>query len=168
MSNDFNVDQLITGLADRLNSYVHEKGIKDPVMVGIHTGGVWIATALHQALGIKEPLGTLDISFYRDDFTRVGLNPSVKPSTIPFSTENAHVILVDDVVMSGRTVRAALNELFDYGRPATVTLVSLIDLNAHELPLKPDVTALSLSLAADQRIKLLGPDPLTLEIRNSK
>lgn len=167
MSNDFNVDQLLTELTDQLQNYVQEKAIVDPVMVGIHTGGVWLATELHKQLGIKLPLGTLDISFYRDDFTQAGLNPKVKPSAIPFATENAHIILVDDVVMSGRTIRAALNELFDYGRPASVTLVSLIDLNARQLPIRPDITALSLTLEPGQRIKLTGPEPLALDIRQS-
>ncbi len=165
MSDNFDVDQLLVQLTDQIASYLKAKSIVDPVMVGIHTGGVWIASALHKNLAINAPLGTLDISFYRDDFTQVGLNPKVKPSTIPFSTENAHVILVDDVVMSGRTVRAALNELFDYGRPASVTLVSLIDLNAQQLPVRPDVTALSLTLEPGQRIKLTGPEPLALEVR---
>lgn len=164
MSNEYNVEQLLDGLVEQLKSYLQERGLTDPLMVGIHTGGVWIADLLHQRLGLSAPLGTLDISFYRDDFTKVGLNPKVKPSSIPFSTENADIILVDDVVMSGRTVRAALNELFDYGRPASVTLVSLVDLNARELPIRPDLTALSLDLDADQRIKLAGPDPLQLEV----
>lgn len=168
MSSDFNVDQLLVELTDKLKAYLQEKSIVNPVMIGIHTGGVWLATQLHEQLGIKLPLGTLDISFYRDDFTQAGLNPKVKPSAIPFSTENAHVILVDDVVMSGRTIRAALNEIFDYGRPASVTLVSLIDLNARQLPIRPDIAALSLTLPLGQRIKLTGPEPLALEIRQSK
>lgn len=167
MSNDLNVDQLLVELTDKLKTYVQEKSLVDPVMIGIHTGGVWLATQLHEQLGIKLPLGTLDISFYRDDFTQAGLNPKVKPSAIPFPTENAHVILVDDVVMSGRTIRAALNEIFDYGRPASVTLVSLIDLNARQLPIRPDIAALSLTLEPGQRIKLTGPEPLALEIRQS-
>lgn len=166
MSNDYQVEPLLKELAAKLQDYVQSKQLDSPLMIGIHTGGVWLAKALHQSLGIQAPLGTMDISFYRDDFTRVGLNPKVKPSAIPFSTENAHVILVDDVVMSGRTIRAALNEVFDYGRPASVTLVSLVDLDARELPIRPDVTVLSLALEPNQRIKLTGPDPLRLEIRN--
>ncbi len=87
----------------------------------------------------------------------------MRPSELPFEIEGQHLILIDDVLMSGRTVRAALNELFDYGRPASVTLVSLLDLNARELPIRPDVVGATLSLAADERVKLLGPAPLALE-----
>ena len=104
----------------------------------------------------------LDVSFYRDDFTQKGLHPQVRPSELPFEIEGQRLVLIDDVLMTGRTIRAALNELFDYGRPASVTLVCLLDLNARELPIRPDVVG-ALSLAPDQRIKLLGPAPLALE-----
>ena len=77
-------------------------------MIGIHTGGAWLAERLHQLLAIREPLGTLDIAFYRDDFTRIGMNPLVRPSHLPVSVDNQHIILVDDVVQTGRTIRAAL------------------------------------------------------------
>ena len=87
-------------------------------------------------LGNQEPLGTLDVSFYRD-FTQNGLHPQVRPSALPFEIDGQHLVLVDDVLMSGRTIRAALNELFDYGRPASVTLVCLLDLNARELLYPP-------------------------------
>jgi pyrimidine operon attenuation protein/uracil phosphoribosyltransferase len=90
-----------------------------------------------QELGSDEPLGTLDVSFYRDDFSQNGLHPQVRPSELPFEIEGQHLVLVDDVLMSGRTIRAALNELFDYGRPASVTLVCLLDLDAGELPIRP-------------------------------
>jgi hypoxanthine-guanine phosphoribosyltransferase len=91
---------------------------------------VWVAQALLEALGSDSPLGTLDVSFYRDDFSQNGLHPQVRPSALPFEIEGQHLVLIDDVLMSGRTIRAAMNELFDYGRPASVTLVCLLDLNA--------------------------------------
>ncbi|MNQ54503.1 Bifunctional protein PyrR [compost metagenome] len=87
----------------------------------------------------------------------------MRPSALPFEIEGQHLVLIDDVLMSGRTVRAALNELFDYGRPASVTLVCLLDLNARELPIRPDVVGATLSLGATERVKLLGPAPLALE-----
>src|SRR3546814_1006604 len=87
----------------------------------------------------------------------------VRPSELPFEIEGQHLVLIDDVLMTGRTIRAALNELFDYGRPASVTLVCLLDLNARELPIRPDVVGATLSLAPEQRIKLIGPEPLALE-----
>ncbi len=106
----------------------------DTALVGIHTGGVWLAERLHAALGIALPLGLLDISFYRDDFDQTGLHPQVKPTQIPFEVNGRHIVLVDDVLYTGRTVRGAMNELFDYGRPASISLAVLIDRGGRELP----------------------------------
>ncbi|MFZ5602243.1 MAG: bifunctional pyr operon transcriptional regulator/uracil phosphoribosyltransferase PyrR [Pseudomonadota bacterium] len=137
---------------------------KAPAMVGIHTGGAWVAQALHTALGLQQPLGLLDISFYRDDFEDKGLHPRAKPSSLPFAIDDQHIILVDEVVMTGRTIRAALNELFDYGRPASVLLVTLVDIPRRELPIQPDVTGIRMDLQPGQRVKLAGPTPLTLNL----
>ena len=127
-------------------------------------GGTLVDTAdVYQHGHSEEILGILDVSFYRDDFTRSGLHPQVRPSELPFEIDGQHLVLVDDVLMSGRTIRAALNELFDYGRPASVTLVCLLDLNARELPIRPDVVGQTLSLAPNERVKLRGPAPLVLE-----
>ena len=106
----------------------------DTALVGIHTGGAWLAERLHAALGIALPLGLLDISFYRDDFDKTGLHPQIKPSQIPFEVNGRHIVLVDDVLYTGRTVRGAMNELFDYGRPASISLAVLIDRGGRELP----------------------------------
>lgn len=157
---------LIEEMAAGLNHHLAEQGIEKPCFVGIHTGGVWVANALLKALDQEdEPLGILNVSFYRDDFSRKGLHPLVRPSQLPFDIENQHLVLIDDVLMSGRTIRAALNELFDYGRPASVTLVCLVELNARELPIRPDVVGLTLTLPQSQRVKLTGPEPLALELR---
>ena len=137
---------------------------KAPAMVGIHTGGAWVAQALHTALGLQQPLGLLDISFYRDDFEGKGLHPRAKPSSLPFAIDDQHIILVDEVVMTGRTIRAALNELFDYGRPASVLLVTLVDIPRRELPIQPDVAGIRMDLQPGQRVKLAGPTPLTLNL----
>ena len=137
---------------------------KAPAMVGIHTGGAWVAKALHTALGLSQPLGLLDISFYRDDFEGKGLHPRAKPSSLPFAVDDQHIILVDEVVMTGRTIRAALNELFDYGRPASVLLVTLVDIPLRELPIQPDVVGIRMDLQPGQRVKLAGPTPLTLKL----
>jgi pyrimidine operon attenuation protein/uracil phosphoribosyltransferase len=114
----------------------------DTALVGIHTGGVWIAERLHALLKSPQPVGTLDISFYRDDFSRIGLHPQVKPSNLPFDVEGRDILLIDDVLHSGRTVRAAMNELFDYGRPASIRLAVLVDRGGHELPIRPDFVGL--------------------------
>ena len=133
------------------------------LLVGIHSGGAWIARRLNELLGLSGEIGLIDVSFYRDDFTRSGLHPQVRPSELPFEIDGQHLVLIDDVLMSGRTIRAALNELFDYGRPASVTLVCLLDLNARELPIRADVLGATLSIAPGERVKVLGPAPLALE-----
>lgn len=159
-----NPADLLPQMAAALNAHLSRRRIDAPRFIGIHTGGVWVAQALLEALGRRdEELGQLDVSFYRDDFTQNGLHPQVRPSALPFEIDGQHLVLIDDVLMSGRTIRAALNELFDYGRPASVTLVNLLDLDARELPIRPDVVGATLSLAPDERIKLLGPAPLRLE-----
>ncbi len=138
----------------------------DTVIIGIHTGGVWVAECLHALLKCTTPLGTLDISFYRDDFSRIGLHPQVKPSTLPVDLEGRDILLVDDVLHSGRTVRAAMNELFDYGRPATIRLAVLVDRGDHELPIRPDFAGLTLTVPNHQNINLsrLDDGHLTLSL----
>jgi pyrimidine operon attenuation protein/uracil phosphoribosyltransferase len=159
--NQIDVDQTLNSLAEKLRPALE----KDPVMIGIHTGGAWIAQRLHDILGMSEDIGTLDISFYRDDFTRIGLNPQVKASDLPFDVDDRHVILVDDVLHTGRTIRAAMNEIFDYGRPASITLVVLICRDGRELPIQADVIGETVNLKPNQEIKLTGPGTLALEIQ---
>ena len=120
---------------------------------------------MHQRLAIKQPLGLLDISFYRDDFSQIGVNPNVKPSQLPTQVEGRHIILVDDVFYTGRTIRAALNEIFDYGRPKQVVLAVLIERNGKQIPISPDCVGSSISLDPNQRIKLTGPEPLAIAIK---
>ena len=117
---------------------------------------------------IAEPLATLDISFYRDDFSRIGMNPKVKPSKLPPDVDDRHIILVDDVLHTGRTIRAAMNELFDYGRPASIILVCLIERSGRELPLQADIIGERITLKEGEHIKLIGPDPLAFELQMSK
>ncbi len=157
-------DKLLAQLADQLQRTLEQRAIAQPLMVGIHTGGVWVAEQLHHTLQITEPLATLDISFYRDDFSRIGINPKVKPSQLPPHVDDRHIVLVDDVMHTGRTIRAAMNELFDYGRPASITLAVLVERNGRELPIRPDVAALQLQLQPAQHIKLTGPEPLAFEL----
>lgn len=143
-------------------------GDRKPLLIGIHTGGVWVAKALREILGadfFDAPLGTLNIAYYRDDFTRIGMHPQVTPSDLPFSVDDRHLLLVDDVLHSGRTTRAALNEIFDYGRPASVTLAVLIERNGRELPIQPDIIGESVELSKDRHIKLVDNSGLQLEYR---
>lgn len=158
---DIDIDATLGRMAEALRTYSARK----PLMIGIHTGGVWVAEQLHKLLGLTEPLGSLDISFYRDDFTRVGVNPQVKASHLPVNVEDRHVILVDDVLHTGRTIRAALNEIFDYGRPASILLAALIERDGRELPVEAQVVGAHMKLAKNQHVKLLGPAPLTLKLQ---
>ena len=160
--NTAEIDAAIAHMADELAELLARQGIADPLMIGIHTGGVWVADRLHGQLGLSEPLGHLDISFYRDDFTRIGLHPQVRPSYLPVGIDDRHLILIDDVLQSGRTIRAALNVLFDYGRPASVILATLAERAGRELPIAPDVVGLRACLKRDEQIKLSGPEPLVL------
>ena len=162
--NNLDVDSIITAMAEQLRSILQTYNISDPIMIGIHTGGVWIAERLHKTLELQEPLGTLDISFYRDDFTRVGVNPQVKPSRLPLKVDNRHIILVDDVLYTGRTIRAALNEIFDYGRPASILLAVLVERSGRELPIQADIVGKHVEVGENRQIKLHGPESLSLKI----
>lgn len=144
------VDHLIRELAEKIAGNLNENS----ALIGIHTGGAWLAKRLQELLGPEIPLGTLDITFYRDDFSRMGLHPEVKPSQIDFPVDGARIILVDDVLYTGRTVRAAMNELFDFGRPASIDLAVLIDRGGRELPVAPQYVGATLQLAQHQNIQL--------------
>jgi len=162
------IDQLLEQITAKLLDNLTARQIEDYYLIGIHSGGVWVAEALQQRLNLRTPLGTLNINFYRDDFSQRGLHPRVLPTRLPFDVENAHVVLVDDVLMSGRTVRAALNEVFDYGRPASITLVTLFDIGRRELPISADICGEHLALPPPLRVKLRGPNPLTADIVDPK
>jgi pyrimidine operon attenuation protein/uracil phosphoribosyltransferase len=156
------LELVIQRMGAELSRLIERQRSTAPIMIGIHTGGVWVAERLHRRLGLTDPLGRLDISFYRDDFTRIGLHPQVRPSDLPVPLDDRHVILVDDVLQTGRTIRAALNVLFDYGRPASVVLATLAERDGRELPIEPTVVGLHARLQPGQQIKLTGPDPLEL------
>jgi pyrimidine operon attenuation protein/uracil phosphoribosyltransferase len=138
-------------------------------MVGIHTGGAWVAERLHAALGLKAPLGLLDIAFYRDDYDRKGLARDPKRSKIPFDVAGKDLLLVDDVLYTGRTVRAALNELFDYGRPASIALVVLAERDGRQLPICAQHAGASIEVPAGMRLRLKrdGRGRLSLELERA-
>jgi len=157
------IADLFNTLETSLKAIIAKRSLKNPVMIGIHTGGAWVAKEMHQRLAIKEPLALLDISFYRDDFSQVGMHPQVQPSSLPLTLEGRDVILIDDVFYTGRTIRAALNEVFDYGRPEQVLLGVLIERDGRQVPLRPDSVGTKMVLELGQRIKLTGPEPLNIE-----
>ena len=131
-------------------------GARDLVLVAIRRGGIAVATSLKHWLGELEqheaPLGTLDITLYRDDASTALPNPRIGASSIPFSLEGRHVILVDDVLYTGRTVRAAIDALMDYGRPRLIELAVLVDRNGRELPIQADYAVRTETVHADERI----------------
>lgn len=143
-------EQLMTALIKQIRGNIKP----DTGIIGIFTGGVWVAERLHAALGTEVPLGTIDIAFYRDDYVRRGLAGNVKPSDIPFDVNERDIILVDDVLYTGRTIRAALNELFDYGRPGCVMLAALVDRGGRQLPVAPQFVGAELKVDDDELVAL--------------
>lgn len=162
------VDLLIDSCHFELKHALDQGKLNHPLMVGIHSGGVWVAEALHERMKLAEPLGKLNITFYRDDFDTLGLHPQVSPSYLPIDIDGRDIILVDDVLYTGRTIRAAMNELFDYGRPARIWLVVLFERDGRELPIAADTVGQRVQLAVDQQIHVDGPDPLTAHIVTRK
>jgi len=127
-------------------------------LIGIQRGGARVADALQARLekaGAKVRRGNLDISFYRDDLDTIGPNPDVRPSRLPFDISDAHLWLVDDVLYTGRTIRAALGEIFDYGRPASVKLAVLVDRGGRELPIAAECTGILIEAPAGSSVKLV-------------
>lgn len=160
---DIPVEPLIAKLGESLAPLFQSQD--HPIIIGIETGGYWIARELHNRIKPDTELGMLNITFYRDDFTKIGLHPTVKPSRLPTDIDGKTIILIDDVLHSGRTIRAAMNEIFDYGRPDKILLAILIDREDRELPIQADYVAQTLVLNKNEHIKLEGPDPLKLTIQ---
>ncbi len=132
-------------------------GTDQLAMVGIYSGGAWLAERLARALDVSD-VGFVDVSFYRDDYAERGLSAEVRPSQINFDVNGATILLVDDVLYTGRTTRAAINTLFDYGRPARIMLAALVDRGGRQLPVAADFCARTVSLGADQMLVLQRAD----------
>ena len=162
MADDINVKQLLDEMAETIQSHCNDENYDNPLMIGIKRGGAWVAQQLHQSLELSDPLGELNIAFYRDDFSTLGLHPEVSPSKLPVDIDHRHIILVDDVLYTGRTIRAAMNEIFDYGRPASISLAVMIERSGRELPIHADIIGKTITLNQGEHVKLLGPEPLTL------
>ncbi len=156
-------EQLIATLAAQIRPHLTPA----TAMIGIHTGGVWLAERLHELLAIEAPLGIIDVSFYRDDYGAKGLHPSPRKCDIRFDVDSTPVILVDDVLYTGRTTRAALNELFDYGRPARIDLAVLVDRGGRELPIAARFCSHTLAapLSARDRLQLQKAEDGQLSLR---
>ena len=143
-------EKLLPQLADALRPRL----TATTAMIGLHTGGAWVAERLHGMLRLKEQLGLMDIAFYRDDYAKEGLKHDPKRSRIPFDVEGRDLLLVDDVLYTGRTVRAAMNELFDYGRPRSISLVVLADRGGRELPICAQYCGATVEVPRGRRLRL--------------
>lgn len=149
---ELDAEALYAALAQQVKAGLSQS--ENVAIVGIYSGGAWLAERLAKELQLQERLGFIDVSFYRDDYAEKGLRVEVKPSQIPFEVDNATILLVDDVLYTGRTTRAAINELFDYGRPAKIMLAALVDRGERELPIAADFVAQTITLTKPQQLVL--------------
>ena len=156
-------DAALARLGGALTVLLAGRNYRQPVLVGLHTGGVWVAQRLHARLGAKSELAMLDVRYHRDDAQALGMRP-LKAQRMPATLDGRHVVLVDDVLHTGRTVRAALSELFEFGRPGSVSLAVLVERPGRQLPIAPDAVGLRLRLGDEGHVKLHGPQPLRLEV----
>lgn len=147
---------------DRISLEIIERnrGVASLSLIGIHTGGVFLAERIKDLIEAREvgtslPTGTLDITLYRDDWSLISQNPIVKKSDIGFLLEERRVILVDDVIFTGRTIRAAMDALMDYGRPISIQLAVLVDRGGRELPIQPDYVGMSMTVGKGERVDVL-------------
>jgi pyrimidine operon attenuation protein / uracil phosphoribosyltransferase len=153
---DLDAEALYQALLQQVKAGLQNVG--NVAVVGIHSGGAWLAERLAEDLQLQDRLGFIDVSFYRDDYAEKGLHAEVKPTQIPFEVDGAAILLVDDVLYTGRTTRAAINELFDYGRPARIMLAALADRGGRELPISADFVAEKITLPANQQLVLRRAD----------
>ncbi|HEX2567414.1 MAG TPA: bifunctional pyr operon transcriptional regulator/uracil phosphoribosyltransferase PyrR [Burkholderiales bacterium] len=141
-------------LCEALAAELARRVTDNTAIIGIHTGGVWLAERLHERLRVAAPLGVMDVAFYRDDYHAQGLHHDPKRTRIPFDVSGRDLLLVDDVLYTGRTIRAAMNELFDYGRPASITLAVLADRGGRQLPICAQHCGATVDVPAGMRLRL--------------
>ncbi|WP_194164338.1 bifunctional pyr operon transcriptional regulator/uracil phosphoribosyltransferase PyrR [Lacisediminimonas profundi] len=153
---DLDAEALYQTLAGQVRQAL--SAVQNPAIVGIYSGGAWLAERLAAELQLTARLGFIDVSFYRDDFAEKGLHAQVKPSQIGFEVDGASILLVDDVLYTGRTTRAAINELFDYGRPERIMLAALVDRGGRELPIAADFVSATVQLPPGQSLVLQRAD----------
>lgn len=147
-------ETLLTDITARIQVQLEKKWSSNSALVGIHSGGVWLMQRILKSIKQDVAYGTLDAALYRDDYAQRGLKAEPKPSQIPFDVQDKHIILIDDIFYTGRTTRAAMNELFDYGRPASVTLAVLINRGGAELPILPNIVGAEILLKPHQSLQL--------------
>jgi len=141
-------------LCESLAAELRPKLTSKTAMIGLYTGGAWLAERLHGLLGLKEPLGLMDIAFYRDDYHAQGLHHDPKRTRIPFDVNGRELLLVDDVLYTGRTVRAAMDTLIEHGRPAAVRLAVLVDRGHRELPIRADHVGKNVPTSREETVRV--------------
>lgn len=146
-------EHLLTEITLKVKVQIELNGLQNTALVGIYSGGVWIMRRILESIAQDIPYGLLDAALYRDDYAERGLK-SPKPAQIPFNVQDKHIILIDDIFYTGRTARAAMNELFDYGRPASIQLAVLINRGGAELPIMPNIIGAEILLKANQSLQL--------------
>jgi len=150
---DLDAEALYTGLLAGVRPLLQPAS----VLIGIWSGGAWLAERLQRDLDLAGEIGVISSALHRDDFSQRGMS-SADPTRLPFEVQDRHIVLIDDVLYTGRTTRAVINELFDFGRPASVTLAVLVDRGGRELPIEPAFAAGKVSLPAEQRVRLARDD----------
>lgn len=161
-----NPETLLSEITDKITALIQP----NTAIVGIHSGGVWVMERVLANINQEVPHGTLDAALYRDDFAQRGLKNEPQPAKIPFDVQGKHIILIDDIFYTGRTTRAAINELFDFGRPASITLAVLINRGGAQLPISPQIVGADLFITPDQRFQLsqTSQGKLDLALKNNQ
>jgi pyrimidine operon attenuation protein / uracil phosphoribosyltransferase len=147
-------ETLLADITTKIQAQVAALGLANTALVGIHSGGVWLMQRIQASINQEIATGTLDAALYRDDFAQRGLKAQSRPSDLTFDIQNKHIILIDDIFYTGRTTRAAMNELFDYGRPASVQLAVLINRGGAQLPILPNIVGADIPLTPEQNLQL--------------
>ncbi len=152
-------EALYVTLLDQIRAAFGEslKQTDGAVLAGIHSGGAWLAERLAKDLDVRQ-FGVVNVSLHRDDYAKKGLHSQASPTSLPFDVNNRHILVVDDVLSTGRTVRAAVNELYDFGRPASVTLAVLADRGGRELPVAARFTGGMVNIPATDTLVLTQRD----------
>jgi pyrimidine operon attenuation protein / uracil phosphoribosyltransferase len=145
-----NPENLLSEITTKITALIKP----DTAIVGIHSGGVWLMERILASIKTEVPYGTLDAALYRDDFAQRGLKNTSQAASISFDVQDKHIILIDDIFYTGRTTRAAINELFDFGRPASITLAVLINRGGAQLPIQPQIVGANIPLNSTQRFQL--------------
>ncbi len=153
-------ETLYATLVEQLRGWLAQQAAT-PTLVGIYAGGAWLAERLHAELALATPLGVISSTYHRDDFATRGLHPNGNRTTLPFDVNGRAILLVDDVLYTGRTTRAAINELYDFGRPARVDLAVLVDRGGRELPICAQLCAGRVELAPERMLELRRADAAT-------